>query len=49
MLPVCENKPDEADSVESTLTLDGTLNALQTSSTQLGEITVSLSQVEEQP
>lgn len=44
-----ENKPDEADSVESTLTLDGTLNALQTSSTQLGEITVSLSQVEEQP
>lgn len=44
-----ENKPDEADSVQSTLTLDGTLNALQTTSTKLGDITVSLTAVETQP
>lgn len=40
-----ENKPDEAASVTSTLTLSGTLNAVETTSTKLGEITVSLSAV----
>lgn len=44
-----ENKPTEADFVESTLTLDGTLNALQTTSTKLGEITVALSAVTVEP
>lgn len=41
-----ENKPAEAEFIESTLTLDGTLNALQTESTKLGEITVALTAVE---
>lgn len=40
-----ENKPTEADSVESELTLDGTLDALQTSKTELGAIKVSLTAV----
>ena len=40
-----ENKPDEAASVTSTLTLTGTLNAVETTTTKLGEITVSLSEV----
>ena len=40
-----ENKPDEADSVTSELTLTGTLNAVETAVTKLGEITVSLSEV----
>lgn len=37
-----ENKPDDADFVESKLTLDGTLNAHQTETAVLGTITVSL-------
>lgn len=41
-----ENKPLEADFVESKLTLDGTLNALQTEKTELGTIKVSLTAVE---
>ena len=44
-----ENKPDEADSVTSALTLSGTLNAVETESTKLGEITVSLSAVTQEP
>lgn len=44
-----ENKPDEAASVTSTLTLSGTLNAVETTSTKLGEITVSLSAVTQEP
>lgn len=44
-----ENKPDEAASVISTLTLSGTLNAVETTSTKLGEITVSLSAVTQEP
>lgn len=44
-----ENKPDEADSVTSALTLTGTLNAVETTSTKLGDITVSLSAVTQEP
>lgn len=44
-----ENKPNEADSVTSELTLSGTLNAVETTSTKLGEITVSLSVVTQEP
>lgn len=44
-----ENKPGEAASVTSTLTLSGTLNAVVTTSTKLGEITVSLSAVTQEP
>lgn len=44
-----ENKPDEADSVTSALTLEGTLNAVETTSTKLGDITVSLSAVTQEP
>lgn len=44
-----ENKPNDADSVTSTLTLSGTLNAVETTSTKLGEITVSLSAVTQEP
>lgn len=44
-----ENKPDEVDSVTSTLTLTGTLNAVETTSTKLGDITVSLSAVTQEP
>ena len=44
-----ENKPTEADSVTSMLTLTGTLNRTVNTSTKLGAITVSLSAVEAQP
>lgn len=44
-----ENKPNEAESVTSALTLRGTLNAVETESTKLGEITVSLSAVTQEP
>lgn len=44
-----ENKPAEADSVTSILTLSGTLNAVETTSTKLGEITVFLSAVTQEP
>lgn len=44
-----ENKPDEADSVTSTLTLTGGLNRSVSSSTKLGEITVSLTEVTAEP
>lgn len=44
-----ENKPDDADSVTSALMLSGTLNAVETESTKLGEITVSLSAVTQEP
>lgn len=44
-----ENKPNEAESVTSALTLSGTLNAVETTSTKLGEITVSLSAVTQEP
>lgn len=44
-----ENKPDEADSVTSALTLEGTLNATVGAGTKLGEITVSLSAVTQEP
>ena len=44
-----ENKPDEADSVTSTLTLTGGLNRTVSSSTKLGEITVSLTEVTAEP
>ncbi len=37
-----ENKPDEADSVTSTLTLSGTLDSGVTSFTRVGTITVSI-------
>lgn len=44
-----ENKPGEAASVTSKLTLSGTLNAVETTSTKLGKITVSLSAVTQEP
>lgn len=44
-----ENKPNEADSVTSALTLEGTLNATVGAGTKLGEITVSLSAVTQEP
>lgn len=44
-----ENKPNEAESVTSKLTLSGKLNAVETTSTKLGDITVSLSAVTQEP
>lgn len=44
-----ENKPNEAASVTSALTLEGTLNATVGAGTKLGEITVSLSAVTQEP
>lgn len=44
-----ENKPNEADSVTSELILTGTLNHVENIKTKLGEITVSLNTVTQQP